>query len=465
MMALLEHPKIQPLWDAHQADAVVAVVLGDGFAKVAVKRVQNSDDIQVFVYRGDDVVQQVRTTLEELDIVSPHCLLLCPRREVMVNQLSLSAQSPNELRQMAELRIPLLSPVKTDAVLWDLYVKAESPERIDADVMMVQEVVVQKMVDQLVDAGISVAGVVLDVEAWVAGIQAAEGPLLPDCWVGIDVDVQDVHLTIVQNERLIFSRALSYESEKTDLVNEVQRMMVGCEREGLVFVPACLVLSGVLDDMPDLGDQLNEAFEQPVKFVEARVQGDCEDVSVMDVVGALTLGQTAQVNVTPLVVQQAESTQALWQIGKKTVMLLAVLIILMGGFGFLKILEREAEIQVLRSEIATLAPQTRELYGLQNTLHVLQRYQNPNASALDVLVEISKALPANVYLDDFVFAAESEVRLSGSAPAMSDVFQKLVPILKKVDAFTQVTVKSASKSRDNDRVAFQIEAALRGDIQ
>ncbi|NQU12473.1 PilN domain-containing protein, partial [bacterium] len=118
---------------------------------------------------------------------------------------------------------------------------------------------------------------------------------------------------------------------------------------------------------------------------------------------------------------------------------------------------RQARFAGLQRQVRVLEPASRRAAQLESELLAMQRQLSGQASALEILREISALLPDNVKLTSFVFRRDESVAMRGQADSAPSVYD-FVGKLEQSPLFSQVVPGSVAAA--GDLTKFDLVATL-----
>lgn len=186
------------------------------------------------------------------------------------------------------------------------------------------------------------------------------------------------------------------------------------------------------------------------------------NVSLLGIIGAASVAKDAKVDLMPEEILLQRSLEEQGKEVFKTAMLVFVTLVLVASALGFKLFFRQSFLNRLRKDYSKNRNEVARLEDMSRRTMLIRDYIEGRMVSLDLINELYKKIPRDVYLTSIVMDEEGNVNIQGISEVASVVFN-LGTTLKESDMFTSVDIKSttAKKDRGKDVSAFEITLKIK----
>jgi len=251
------------------------------------------------------------------------------------------------------------------------------------------------------------------------------------------------------------------------LLKELEKTIESYQGEDIEQPPTKYILTSDDKDMKEIQDALRLTFKWVVDIVpyvdHVKVSSGVlkhlgNDHSFLDVVSSCVKASDAEVNLMPEDVQIQKTIEAQGKELFKTAILGFILLILVAGIFGVKIYFKNAYLDRLKKDYKGNREEVMALEQRSIETRIIQNYLSSRLVSLDIINELYKNVPTEMYLTNIYMDDEGRVIVQGISDIASLVFN-LGTVLKESPLFKSVDIKSmtAKKDRGKDVSSFEIE--------
>jgi len=310
-----------------------------------------------------------------------------------------------------------------------------------------------------------------------------------DSSVGIiDIGRTTTEFIVLDNGKVIASRnipigraqfAADGTNARDKLTDELSKTIESYRHDDIGSIPLNYIFTTedeyVQDLLPYIKDKLNWDFkvDSYLDHVKAH-QGvlkrlatdEYRDSSFLDVMALASIAESEQINLFPEDVKLQESVEQQGREVFKASVLGFIILMLIASILVLRFYFRDSFLNKLVKEYQSNRQAVTELEDLSIRTRIIQNYLNSRMVSLDLINEIYKNLPNEIYLTSIFMDEEGSISLQGISDIASIVFN-LGTSLKESKFFKSVEIKSttAKKDRGKDVSAFEITLKLQSALE
>jgi len=407
-------------------------------------------------------------------------LVICLDRSLItVRYVKLPTENEKELSEMVKWQAAKLLPYKVDEMV-------VSYEKIDTDsqgftnalLVIAPRNSVKKFTDicQALKLNIDIVGLSSEgLLKWLIDVKkmpASDGAI---CLVDIDKDKAE--LIVASGGKFIFSRSFSLKNKSSD--DEFKSELI---RESGLSVDSYLkqerskplmkiLLTGNNKHIDGLSSMFKERFNLPVDILDnfdteildkkVILDNTQTEMSFASMCGLALAGKNTEINLIPDDVKEKQFYQK-----RKKEFFQTLRLFLIGGF-ILSVLfyvdykSKMDSLNKLNKELNDINPVASQIQDIKDRMKIVNLQMDNKDSCIDVLREIYKITPQEIYLNTFVFEENKDAILRGNAPTMSTVFS-FVNTLNESKFFKNIEVKYVNqrKTKAQDITDFEIICTL-----
>lgn len=416
-----------------------------------------------------DLLEQLRQRCAELRIAPSPVLIAHASQFTTIRVADLPSVDPKELDEMVALQVEQHIPYAKTELLKDFQVlHRDSSGYARVLLVMSHQEGVQRAVRLAEGMQWPVEKVGCDLEGLLHWFRLAQPDLAehkPDGAVLLaDIDSHTTTLVVVTRGQPYFHRSIAIGVTQllfdpvwgaSKLVEEFQRSLEAFVNEGVHVPVTHVVVTGCVDRVPGLVEQLQQGLGLPTTtsapLVAAKLSLEAmkgaeavPDVSFASLVGLTMAPATIDLTPEPLKMQRvfAIRAQRLMTIGYQVLagLLLMSSLALMRG-----VQEQRYHRQLARAQHAT-APGAQAIEATLEQLALAKERMRRRGQLLDALLEVTQLCPPSLRLDAISYASDEQLALKGVSQEMPKVFE-FVSALESSTLFDQVEARRVTKRK------------------
>lgn len=289
----------------------------------------------------------------------------------------------------------------------------------------------------------------------------------------IDIDSSQIELVITLQKKLLFSRSFKFNKSQLNwqelFIDEIKKTQNSYLKETSCEMPYKIILLGARQTCQELTGVLNKklglpaevlSFDKKIKF--SKNVGDVILNSDNSFFGLIGLGIDQTDNSLNLLPRNTKE-ELKRNLAKKEVMRLALFIlgtIFITAMGIVKHLDNKAKyLEKLKLELNTINTEAKPLEELVNRYRFMEKQLKKKPSALDMLCELHKSIPASVSLINFNYEENNQIVLRGQTQDLSSVLNFITNI-ETSSVFKNFNTKlryvTQKKIRQTEFIDFEI---------
>lgn len=432
-----------------------------------------SDSEDGFRSALDKIIKSNRLKVDNL-------LISLDRSLVTIRFIKLPSVNEEEIKNMAEWQAAKLLPYKIDEIVVSHQtIKVDESGFSQVLLAIVPKNIIKRFIDVCEALKLQPQSIALSSEGllnWYVDLQSHTS--LDGALALTDIEKDKAELTILSQNKFIFSRSFSLTQTqdasqiKKRIIDEV-KLSIESYRKQDIFEPIKnIVLTGDKGRISDLSSLFQDEFSLPVEVIDhlenLNIKKDIvksgvkENISLASISGLALSQRVPQINLLPHEIKDKilflEKRKELF---KTVTLALFAILVFVSIFG-LNFYNKKKIIDILDSQIEKINPVAKEIQDIKNKIAIINAQLDNENSCIEILREIHRITPSDIYLNTFLFEETNEVTLKGTSPTMSLVFS-FVPILNKSSFFENVQVRYATqrKMRSGELTDFEIICKLR----
>ncbi len=363
--------------------------------------------------------------------------LALPADRALLRVLDLPSTDPAELRGMVDLQMDKLSPFPVEQLVTSFEILGARDGRTRVLAAALQRDVLDAAVEALAPARLVVREVDLDLLGWWDTLVEAGAQAEPGRAVHVVAGGDTLTLAAVQDGLPITFRAFARpddpEALRAELDDEVRITLASIETEwgASPAVPRLVFWTGTPGaGLPDGDGPGGLAFERR-RLDEGRPLSECiaRRASGRPAAGRLDLAPADWA----VARGRRSVTRRFWGATLGTA---AAWILVLGALGA-TMAWRKARLESRRAEVEAVEQPAEAARQLLGQVRSLEQYADRTHSALEMLRQVSVALPGGVELTSFTYRKGRQLNLRGDAVNPTTVYD-LVTLLEQTDLFPEV---------------------------
>ena len=421
---------------------------------------------------------ELKKILKEHNLKPRYTVLSIPRQSVTTKILKLPSQNPREIGDMVSFQATKQIPYPKEEIAYGFNIIGVDPQGFSSVMLVIcHKDVIERPLEILRSRGINPAKVTLSSFGLLNWLnlnselrkKSGSSPLIL-----VDYDAVSSDIAIVYMGKLIYTRGLtsgSAEGEKNFewLRNEIDKTLISYEKESETIRAGEAVFTGNISGLTDFKDELEKSLNMKVEFIDpfARVplnitaskyRSYVTQASYSSLIGTAAGGEEVDLVPRGLKISRATGIKR-----KKLIISIILTFAVIASASLMvwnKIYYKELSLKTLESELKGIAPAAEEIEKMRLSSDVIKSQLIKKSEASDILNELYKIIPPNIYLVLCTYEDE-KVELKGTANVLSDVF-KLVTVLENSPYFQNVKVRYATKRKigSEELIDFEVSCPL-----
>lgn len=409
--------------------------------------------------------QALQQILKENSIKTKKLILSIPRQYVTTKNLKLPSQDPREIDEMSGFQAVKQIPYPKEDIVYGSYLVGVDPNGYSKVMLTIcHRDVIEGPIAILRDCGLAPSSVTLSsfgLLNWfnLKGDLRKRSEAAPIILVECDNDSSDI--AVVHKGKLIYTRGLTFGSNEAEgyaerLAEEINKTLPVYEKETEAGRPAEALFTGNITEPERSKSVLEASLNMRIECIGSSEGGP--QASYSSVLGAALGFEGVDLLPKELKVIREVKTR------KKELTVSAVLLVaVITALSFVvwnKVHQKESALKILGATLKEITPEAQEIEKMRLASGVIRSQLAKKSEALDVLNELHKIVPPQIYLSMYNYD-EQKVELKGTAGVLSDVF-RLVTILENSPYFQNVQVRYATKRKigQQELVDFEIACPL-----
>ncbi len=469
--------------------SVVIVEIGNDWLKVAENSPSRTGRVitKIRLVKLAQISGSVSTAIEEifkdLKVSKQDVITYIPRHLVTVRILEFPSINPVEIDNMVSLQVGKQTPYSKEGIV-SAYTRIGSEREGYTKVMLViaRRSLIMERLDAMAGAGIEVNKVVMSTEGvfnWfnLACKDLVDWSKMQDVML-IDIDSNYSDIIVLRNDRLSFTRNIfigaNHLMDETDkwqdkFIDAVIRSMEVYRNEMKDMTEiGRIILAGTAINIKGLDDLLRKKCGIGVGVVDPyrniRIKddgylssGDFRFVSICSLLGAAAGYKNIDLDLTPDEVKlrrrMEERRKQVTIIG----VLFAAIMMVLSLIVIVYLYNKNSYAAKLKEAVAATEPGTADVELMRKRIALLRQRKDARGSSLELLIEIYKNIPDDIYLTNVTIQERNSVELKGRATTMQSVV-RFVDILESSPYFEKVKTlySKTKKSREGEYTDFAV---------
>ena len=414
-----------------------------------------------------ELTQKAKSLLEKLNYNNNQTMLSLPRHQATCRYIKVPAKSPAEIDKIIPFQASKYLPYPAQELITVYQIIATDKEGYShINLNIVHRNIILSYLSFLDSLGIKFFSIILSSY----GLCNLYSEIERQAGVNMVVDVDDSYaeLIVVSQKKLSFSRSFKVSQQQSledVLSEEIKKTNSAYIKEtGQMPAAGIIIFTSKTISAQDLSAKISMPVEISDYCSKSCPQQLCEKIKEarVSVAGLIGLGLkeiSAELNILPENIKQLR-IQAL---KKKEFIKSAVTIllsILMLTFAVMKDLDNKRNYKdKLKIELDKISKEAKTLDELEGRFALLESEAKYKLAVLEVLYELHKIMPKDIYLSSFVYEDDRQIALRGQTPELNYVLE-LVSALEKSKAFGNFTSKlryaTKKKTQTGEIIDFEI---------
>ena len=425
------------------------------------------------------LVDLIRQAVEKFQVASPRAYLTVPLSLVITRNIEIPSQDPQEIKEIVNLQASRHTPYARAEIIVDTLNLGLIRERYSKVLLViVPKETVNKQIQLMERAGLGLERVFFPPEGIAMAAAKIAGPEAHDGAMGVlHMDHGFTTFMVVQAGKLLFMRgihigATQLVEEREDYLDrfqgELEKSMDTYTHDEVGPAPKRMFLVGVLNEVTDFDEILNEAFKMPLKrqsYVDhfnlsdsARVTvSSSKMISFLNLIAPLSLYDKIKVDLTSeekkLKIQLEKRGREMLKTG--ILMLVFFSLVFMGVTS--KISFQKAYLKQITTHYLPVRDSAKQLEQMLAKTELIKSHLLSRGDSLQALTEVYDATPLDIRLSEIKYDESSgKFSIKGTSSVMSSVFP-YVSALDQSDIFKNVKTKYVTSRNEGGRDVADFE--------
>ncbi len=433
----------------------------------------------------DEIPKIIKTILADFKVKKASTICAIPSSVTTTKNIEIPSVNPEEIKSIINLQAGRHTPFSREEIVID-YLSIGVFQRNYSKILLViiNRSSIKKQINILEAVGLEVDKILLVPEAisflysHVCAESAAKGPM------GIiDISDQETDFSIAFQSKVIACRSIPVgmklleedaQNARNKLLDELKSSVESYRSEDIEQMPLSYVLTCDNEIIKELQPQLKDKLQAEVNIVSyldnLKVSSDIKEKieelgggSFLSVVAPMVHAKDCQMDFLPEEIKIKKSIEQQGKEVAKCGIFSVVLLICLSLMFISKLHFKSSALNELKRRHAPKRQEVQELEEVFNKTLIIKDYLNSRLTALDILDELYRLVPNEIYFKSITLDETGKIILQGTSESMSTVFS-LVDPLEDAELFKNVktTSTTATKERGKDVSAFEMSLRLEG---
>lgn len=432
---------------------------------------------------------ELKKILKEHNLKPRYTILTIPRQSVTTKILKLPSQNLREISDMVSFQATKQIPYPKEEIAYGFNIIGVDSQGFSSVMLVIcHKDVIERPIEILQSCGLSAVKVTLSsfgLLNWFNLNSELRKKSEISPLILVDYDALSSDIAIVHMGKLIYTRGLTFGSAEGEknlerLRSEIDKTLNSYEKESEAIRAGEAVFTGNISGLTDFKDELEKSLNMKVELIDpfgcvplnipaskyqsyltqasSRSFAGKGGASYSSLIGTAIGGEEVDLVPGELKISRAAGIKK----RKFTISIILTFAVIASASLLIwnKIHQRELSLKMLESKLRDIAPAAEEIEKMRLSSEVIKSQLNKKSEASDILNELYKIIPPNIYLVLCTYEDE-KVELKGTANVLSDVF-KLVTVLENSPYFQNVKVRYATKRKigSEELIDFEISCPL-----
>jgi len=418
-----------------------------------------------------DIAIQAKILLSKLGYRNQPVIFCLPRKSATCHYLKIPSKKTGEIDSMITYRASRLLPYEiSELVTGYELIRSDNQGYSHINLSIIHRKVVVKLTGLVSQLGGK--NIFLALSSYgISNLFFYDNPKSKELAMLIDADLSRIEVSIVRQEKLIFSRSFrtpDFSKESENLVlDEIMKTSESYKKETAIELPEnCYIfaekslaarLTGVLKQL----DIKTTRGHQSKRIISQTGELDSllnSKSSYFSLLGLPLVRLPQSLNLLPLnlkkQMQKTDRLKELFTTGLLLVMILGVWFLA----GFKNYKNKLQYLANIESQLQEISKEAAPLERMGRRLRILKKQSQNKTPVIDLLHASYKKIPEGVYLRNFSYESQEELILKGEASELNKVFEYVNRLAdSQVLQDYETEVKQATKKRGQDSlVSFEI---------
>lgn len=418
-----------------------------------------------------DMAIQAKILLSKLGYRNQPLIICLPRKSATCHYLKIPSKKTNEIERMITYRASRLLPYEISELITGYeFIRSDNQGYSHINLSIIHRKVIVKLSELFNQFGGKNIFFALSPYG-VSNLFFYDNPNSKELAMLIDADLNRIEVSIVRQEKLVFSRSFrtpDFSKQSDNLVlDEIMKTTESYKKETAIELPEnCYIfaeetlaarLTGILNQLG-----LKATKGQRTKRIISQT-GELDSLlnsksSYFSLIGLPLIRLPQSLNLLPFnqknQMQRTDRLKELLTTGFLVAMILGVWFLA----GFKNYENKQQYLANIERQLQQISKEAAPLERMERRLHILKKQAQDKTPVIDFLYASYKNIPEGVYLRNLSYEDQEELILKGDAPELNKVFEYVNRLAdSQVLLGYEVEVKQATKKRSGDSlVSFEI---------
>ncbi len=455
------------------ADAAVKVaqVTSSGVVEKIVRQTAASSSV-------DDIVKSLKPLLGGLDRKAP-VICVIPTANATSKCIEVPSNDPKEIKSILNLQASRHTPYSREEVIIG-HVNLGSMPSGNTKILLViaHRNVIKDRLNVLEKCGLLTDRVLFSAEG-IGRLYTKGLNLKSNASLGvIDIGHTTINFCVVARGSVIFARSINFgikdllEPQGANAISEeILKTLVAFQAEDTQPIESFVVTgdhAAIKEYLPALSELLKvEVRLSPyvsllkTNAVKTKLQKDYAEESFLDVIAPAVTSLKSEVNFIPDEIVMKRTVEKQSVEASKAGVAAVIIMLLLGGILMSKIYFKDVFLNKnLKQRYSGQHDEVLKLQDKMAKVRIVREYMRERLVGLDVLKEIYRITPNDIYLSTINMEEDGTLTLAGVSPSMSQIFA-YVKTLDDSPLFIDAKTRSTSTKKDGTKDVAVFEVALK----
>jgi Tfp pilus assembly PilM family ATPase len=412
----------------------------------------------------------LKESLKQLEYNNHNLLLSLARAQATCRYVKLPATNISEIEKIIPYQVSKYLPYPPQELISAYQLISSDKEGYShINLNIVHKSTIQRYLNLLNSAGVKRFNIVLSSFGLcnlysLIGAQELTPVLL------VDIDLNYAELAIVLQKKLLFSRSfkiIDQKNLKPLLSEEIKKTINTYIKETGLAQPQKGV---ILSDKAATGPvPLADTISMPVNILNYLEKTNCAKAvvdkvketgrSLANLIGLSAFDISDSLNLLPQEFKDAAKKDLKQKETIKSAVFMALALVMLATATIKNFDNKKAYLARLKAQIGKISQEAKSLEETEKRLSAFQSRNRKNASTLDIIYELHRLMPKDVYLTNLLYEEDKQISLRGQSEQLNSVLS-LVEGVENAKPFSgyNVKVKYATKKKTalGEAVDFEI---------
>lgn len=434
------------------------------------KREFNGSEIKIIPAGTSDknLTESIIQLLKKLGFNKNPIIVSLPRNFATCRYLKLPTQSSPEIEKIISLQASRYLPYPAHELITGYQIISTNKEGFSyINLVIVHSDVSKRYINIFETLKPSKLSILLS-SIGLSNLYTYLKPEDPSPAIIIDVDSNNVEVTVVAEKKLYFSRYFKFNNQQAGweklFLDEINKSRAAYLKELTQSPPNKIIILGGSKITQEIATILKNEVGLQVEFLAYDDKVDSSEVSFASLIGLGMVDTEESLNLLPLEVKEKIKRVSQYK-DRLRIGLFILGILVMWFLTVAKNLDnKSAYLGLLKKELNKISKEAKPLENLEKRLLAIINQGFKKTSVLDILHELYKILPEEVFLIKITYEEHGPITLHGQAQKLNYVFS-FVSQIEKSTLFKKFEPKvryaTKKKTLSGEVVDFEIVCSRR----